>query len=52
MKINILPFSKVINDSTKNFTKVKKQDYLESGKYTIVDQGKDFICGYTMKKSL
>jgi len=47
MKINILPFSKVITDSTKNFTKVKKQDYLESGKYSIIDQGKDFICGYT-----
>lgn len=50
MKINILPFSKVITDSTKNFTKVKKQDYLASGEYPIVDQGKDFICGFTNEK--
>ncbi len=47
MKINILPFSKVLTDSTKKFTKIKKHDYLEKGKYAIIDQGQDFICGYT-----
>lgn len=52
MKINILPFSKILSDSTKKFTKIKKQDYLECGKYTIVDQGKNFICGYTNEEEL
>ncbi len=47
MTINILPFSKVLTDVTKKFTKIKKQDYLENGKYPIIDQGQDFICGYT-----
>ena len=52
MKINILPFTKVVNDSTKKFTKVKKQDYLSFGKYIIIDQGKNFICGYTNNEQL
>ena len=52
MKINTLPFSKVLTDSTKKFTKIKKQDYLDNGKYKIVDQGKDFICGYTNNTQL
>ncbi len=50
MKTRTISFSKVIKDSTKNFTKIKKQDYLEHGKYKIIDQGQDFVSGYTNKK--
>jgi len=52
MKIQILPFSKVIKDITKNFTKIKKEAYLSRGKYKIIDQGKAFICGYTDDEKL
>ena len=34
-------------DDTKNALKIKKEEYLENGKYPIVDQGKSFIAGYT-----
>ncbi len=47
MKSKILPFGKVINDSTKKFAKIKKQEYLEIGTFAIIDQGKNFICGFT-----
>ena len=50
--MKILPFSKVIKDSTRQFTKIKKETYLNSGKYKIVDQGKAFICGYTDDEKL
>ncbi len=41
------PFLKIIKDTTSKFTKIKKQDYLESGKYKIIDQGKKTVAGYT-----
>ena len=47
MKINSLPFQKVITDSTKKFVKIKTQDYLEQGAYKIVDQGQEYVCGFT-----
>jgi len=50
--MKILPFLKVIKDSTKKFTKIKKEIYLNDGQYKIVDQGKEFICGYTNNKKL
>lgn len=34
-------------DDTKNALKIKKEEYLENGKYPIVDQGQSFIAGYT-----
>ena len=46
--------NRVSNDFTKVFTvipdsqtKVKSSSYLESGKYAVVDQGKDLVAGYT-----
>lgn len=42
-----LPFSKVIKDVTRNYSKIPKTEYLKEGLYPIIDQGKDFICGYT-----
>lgn len=34
-------------DDTKSALKIKKEDYLETGKYAIVDQGQSFIAGYS-----
>lgn len=42
-----LPFSKVVKDITRDYSKIPKTEYLEEGLYPIIDQGKDFICGYT-----
>ena len=46
--------NEVLNDFTKVFTvipdsktKIKSSFYLESGKYAVVDQGKDLVAGYT-----
>ncbi len=47
-----LPFGKIVTDVTSTFRKVKKSKYLESGKYLIIDQGKDHIAGYTDDKNL
>ena len=46
-KFKKLPFSKVVKDVTRNYSKIPKTEYLKEGLYPIVDQGKDFICGYT-----
>lgn len=42
-----LGFNYIITDVTSKFTKIKKSDYLSEGKYTIIDQGKEHIAGYT-----
>lgn len=42
-----LSFDDVIVDETKSAIKIKKEDYLVSGKYQIVDQGQAQIAGYT-----
>jgi type I restriction enzyme S subunit len=42
-----LPFGKVLKDVTRNYSKIPKSEYLDEGLYPIIDQGKDFICGYT-----
>ena len=46
------PFENIFKDSTSNFTKVKKEDYQNVGRYPIVDQGQAFIGGYTNDESL
>ncbi|WP_319370582.1 restriction endonuclease subunit S [uncultured Ilyobacter sp.] len=43
----LVEFSKLVKDATKNVTKIKKQDYLELGKIPIIDQGQEFIAGYS-----
>jgi type I restriction enzyme S subunit len=45
-KWNLFEFSKVLCDDTKNATKIKTNEYLNKGKYPIVDQGKAYIAGY------
>ncbi|NCU16607.1 restriction endonuclease subunit S [Pallidibacillus pasinlerensis] len=49
-KWDILTFNDVFIDDTRKATKVKKEDYLETGDFPIVDQGKDYITGYTNLK--
>jgi type I restriction enzyme S subunit len=46
------PFENIFKDSTSNFTKVKKEDYKSVGLYPIVDQGQEFIGGYTDDEEL
>ena len=41
------PFLEVIKDASGGNTKTQQKDYLSSGPYAIVDQGKDLIGGYT-----
>lgn len=43
---NILDFSDILEDLTSSVTKVKKDEYSVIGKYSIIDQGKEFIAGY------
>jgi len=40
-------FSEIFIDSTKFVRKIKKSDYLDSGIYPIIDQGQEFVIGYT-----
>ena len=40
-------FEDVFEDVTKRGTKIPKDQYLESGKYQIIDQGQSEIAGYT-----
>jgi type I restriction enzyme S subunit len=40
-------FSEVVTDATSKFKKIKASDYQATGKYKIIDQGKEQIAGYT-----
>ncbi|MGO5485494.1 restriction endonuclease subunit S [Selenomonas montiformis] len=44
MKYN---FGDVFEDVTKKGTKIPRMEYLAEGKYPVIDQGKEFIGGYT-----
>lgn len=45
-------FSEVVTDVTSKFKKIKASDYQTTGKYKIIDQGKEQIAGYTDDASL
>lgn len=47
----ILPFKKVLKDSSGGNLKIKTTDTLEEGLIPVIDQGKKFIAGYTNKKN-
>ncbi len=49
--MNVLPFEEVIQDASGGNIKVQKGDYLTSGKYPIVDQGQQFIGGFSNDRS-
>lgn len=52
MEIEIKPFTKVLEDSTRKFKKIPKGDYLKEGRFPIIDQSLEFIAGYTDDDSL
>lgn len=41
-----VPFSKAVEDATKDGTKIPRDDYLPEGKYPIIDQGQEDVSGY------
>ena len=43
----LMPFSELLEDATKQGTKLQTANYLREGKYPIVDQGQEQIAGYT-----
>ncbi len=43
----VLDFSSITTNKKIKKDEIKTSDYLESGKYPIIDQGQDFISGYT-----
>lgn len=45
--MKLLPFEEVIQDASGGNAKVQKGDYLAAGVYPIVDQGQDFIGGFS-----
>lgn len=45
-------FNNIFRDSTSLFTKIKKEDYQDAGRYPIIDQGQSFIGGYTDDESV
>ena len=46
-KWEMVSFEDALDDVTKLATKIKKERYLSNGDYQIVDQGKDYIAGYS-----
>jgi len=51
METSFLPFNKCFRDVSSGNKKVKKSEYLIEGIIPIIDQGKDFIGGYTNDRS-
>jgi type I restriction enzyme S subunit len=49
--LKLLAFEEVVRDASAGNAKVQKGDYLSSGRYPIIDQGQDFIGGYTDEES-
>jgi type I restriction enzyme S subunit len=43
----VYSFEDVFLDDTRNGTKIKKENYLSIGTYPIIDQGREYIAGYT-----
>ena len=40
-------FEEVFNDETRKCRKIPTKHYQNSGKFPIIDQGRDYIAGYT-----
>lgn len=45
--MKLLGFENVIRDASSGNAKVQKGDYLSSGKFPIIDQGQEFVGGFT-----
>ena len=50
-KWEMVSFDDVISDETKNGFKIPKEAYLKNGTYPIIDQGKNYVAGYTDDKT-
>ena len=51
-RFDLIPFDEVLIDSTGGNDKILQSDYLKKGLLPIIDQGEDFIGGYTDDLSL
>lgn len=49
---DVLPFVEAVKDSTSNYSKIQKSEYLGQGKFPIVDQGQQQFGGYTNDSSV
>ena len=49
--VRILKYEDVFEDQTRLGKKIKRGDYKETGNYPIIDQGKEYIGGYTDEES-
>ena len=45
-------FRKIVKSISLTGKKLKQKEYLQSGKFPVIDQGQDFIGGFTDKKEL
>ena len=43
----LVPFNQAVHDATRGAPKVKRREYLSDGPIPVVDQGREFISGYT-----
>ncbi|HEY5585308.1 MAG TPA: restriction endonuclease subunit S [Ruminiclostridium sp.] len=43
----IVQYEEIFKDCTKNGVKIKREDYCEVGRYPIIDQGQEYISGYS-----
>tara|TARA_R110001599_G_scaffold37898_1_gene116915 strand:- start:695 stop:1792 length:1098 start_codon:yes stop_codon:yes gene_type:complete len=48
----VLPFSEAVKDATAQYSKLQKSEYLEQGKFPIIDQGQQHFGGYTNDSSV
>lgn len=49
---DVLPFSLAVKDATSEYSKLQKSEYLEQGRFPIVDQGQNKFGGYTNDESV
>lgn len=49
---DVLPFSSAVKDATSEYSKLQKSEYLEQGRFPIVDQGQQRFGGYTNDESV
>lgn len=49
---DVLPFSLAVKDATSEYSKLQKSEYLETGRFPVVDQGQQKFGGYTDDESV
>lgn len=48
--VEIYSFERIFYDDSKNYLKIKNSDINLTGKYPVIDQGENFLAGYTNQK--